>query len=247
MLSKQDNELLHARPRQPMGELFRRFWLPVAALRGAARPGLRAGARPGPGRGPHRLPRHRRPRRPGRRLLPAPRRADVLRPQRGRRPALRLPRLEVRRRPASASTCRTRPRARPSRTRSTSSAYPCEDARRPDLGLHGPEGQAAAVPGVRVDASCPTSHRYVTKFRVRVQLPAGDGRATSTPPRPFLHSTLNPRVQPVLARHRRDERRHQRREPQHPGPPRHLRHRTTARPSAACATTTARCRSALTS
>ena len=46
MLSKEDNELItDTNPGTPMGELFRRFWLPVALSRGAARPGLPAGAR----------------------------------------------------------------------------------------------------------------------------------------------------------------------------------------------------------
>ena len=129
MLTKEDNELVtNTNPGTPMGELLPALLAAGRAVGGAAGAGLRAGARHDPGREAHRLPRHGRPRRPGRRLLPAPRRAVVLRPQRGERPALRLPRLEVRRRPATASTCRTRRKATRTGTRSTSSRYPCVEA-----------------------------------------------------------------------------------------------------------------------
>ena len=58
----------------------------------------RADAAHAAGRAAHRLPRHRRPGRHHGASLPAPLRLAVLRAQRGRRPALRLSRLEVRRR-----------------------------------------------------------------------------------------------------------------------------------------------------
>ena len=99
MLNQEDNELITNTERgTPMGELFRRFWMPVALSEELPGPDCIPVKLQDPERGPDRLPRHRRPRRPGRRVLPAPRRAAVLRPQRGGRPALRLPRLEVRRR-----------------------------------------------------------------------------------------------------------------------------------------------------
>ncbi len=70
---------------------------PGADARRAGRARLPAAAAAAAGREPHRLPRHLRRGRHHPELLPAPRRFDVLRPQRRRRPALRLPRLEVRR------------------------------------------------------------------------------------------------------------------------------------------------------
>ena len=118
MLSVQDNELLcRVGPGTPMGDLMRQYWIPALLLGRAAGARLPAAAPAAAGRGPDRLPRHLRRGRPDPERLPAPRRLAVLRPQRRRRPALRLPRLEVRRRPAPASTCRrSRPRAT-SRTR----------------------------------------------------------------------------------------------------------------------------------
>ncbi len=99
MLSKADNEFLtRAGKGTPMGEMLRRFWMP--ALLSEELP-----ERDGPpkkirllgedllafrqtdGTGRHR-----------RAALPASRRQPLLRPQRELRPALLLPRLEVRRR-----------------------------------------------------------------------------------------------------------------------------------------------------
>ena len=68
--------------------------LPVLGTQGRRR----ADAAHAAGRAAHRLPRHRRPGRRHGASLPAPLRLAVLRAQRGRRPALRLSRLEVRRR-----------------------------------------------------------------------------------------------------------------------------------------------------
>ena len=107
MLSAEDNELLtRTGPGTAMGELFRRFWVPVLLSRELPEPD-------GPpvrvtvmGEDLIAFRDTRRPRRPGRAPLPAPRRQPVLRPQRGVRHPLRLPRLEVRRRRPAASTCR---------------------------------------------------------------------------------------------------------------------------------------------
>ena len=81
-----------------MGELMRHYWLP--ALLSSELPGpdsdpVRVRAA---GREAHRLPRHQRQRRPDATRLSPPRSQPVLRPQRRVRHALRLPRLEVRRR-----------------------------------------------------------------------------------------------------------------------------------------------------
>ena len=108
MLSQSDNELIcRVGPGTPMGELMRQYWIPALAVAASCK----ADGAPvrvmllgekliafRDTRGPRRLMDHR---------LPASRRLAVLRPQRGGRAALRLSRLEVRRRPATASTCRT--------------------------------------------------------------------------------------------------------------------------------------------
>ena len=155
MLAPEDNELVTNTNRgTPMGELFRRYLAAGRAVRGAAGPGLRAAARPHPGRGPHRLPRHRRRRRPRRRVLPPPRRADVLRPQRRRGPALRLPRLEVRRhrrvrRPAE------RARGRHLQGQGEDQGLPLRGQGRPDLGLHGAGREASRRSPSSSGRSCP--------------------------------------------------------------------------------------------
>src|SRR5262245_2941092 len=64
---------------------------------GAAGERMSAGAGEDPVRATARLPRHRRPLRPHRRVLRSPRRLALVRPQRGARAALPLSRLEVRR------------------------------------------------------------------------------------------------------------------------------------------------------
>ena len=99
MLSKHDNELItRVGPGTPMGELMRRYWLPA----------LLSEELPEPDCAPIRLKllgedlvafgtTSGRPARPGH-LVPAPQRQPVLGPQRRGGPALRLPRLEVRRR-----------------------------------------------------------------------------------------------------------------------------------------------------
>ena len=128
MLSPQDNEYLcRIGPGTPMGNLFRQYWLPAITLRRAAVAGLPAAARQAAGRGAHRLPHDLRRGRPDAELLPAPRRLDVLRPQRGRRPALRLPRLEVRRRRQLRRHAVGAGRVATSRTRCTPRAYPTRE------------------------------------------------------------------------------------------------------------------------
>src|SRR5690348_15200211 len=68
-----------------------------AARRGAARARLPAGARAHARREADRFPRHAESARPGGRVLRASRRVALVRPQRGKRAALLLSRLEVRR------------------------------------------------------------------------------------------------------------------------------------------------------
>ena len=122
MLSKADNEFLtRSGQGTPMGELLRRFWMPALLSRGAARARRAAEEDQDPGRGPARLPRHQRPGRHRRAALPASRRQPLLRPQRGVRHALRLPRLEVRRRRQLRRPADLAAGVRPTRTRSSCS------------------------------------------------------------------------------------------------------------------------------
>ena len=99
MLSATDNDLLtQTGPGTPMGDYFRRFWIPVLLSREL----------PEPDGAPVRVTvmgeelvafrDTRGPRRAARPPLSAPRRQPLLRPERGVRPQVRLPRLEVRRR-----------------------------------------------------------------------------------------------------------------------------------------------------
>ena len=99
MLKQEENELItRVGPGTPMGNLMREYWVPA----------MLSSELPAPDSRPVRVlllgeqliafPRHQRQGRPAGEQLPASRRVAVLRPQRRSRPALRLPRLEVRRR-----------------------------------------------------------------------------------------------------------------------------------------------------
>src|SRR5258708_26829619 len=86
-----------ARPRNADGPVFPQLPDTVAPRRGTPAAGLPTGANPAVVRKTDRLSRHRRTARPDRGVLrPSPRLA-VVRPQRGKRTALSLSRLEVRR------------------------------------------------------------------------------------------------------------------------------------------------------
>ena len=173
MLSAQDNELLcRVGPGTPMGNLMRQYWMPA----------IRSDELPAPDCPPLRV------RLLGENLiafratsgevgliaerLPAPRRLAVLRPQRGRRPALRLPRLEVRRRPAPASTC---PPSRPRRNfknKVRATRLPDARAQRHRLGLHGPARGAAAAARPR-SQHAPNGPQQRRNVHARLQLDAG--------------------------------------------------------------------------
>ena len=125
---------------------------------GAAGTGLLAGARQAAGRGPRGLPRQPGRDRPARRVLPAPRRVALLRPQRGVRPALRVPRLEVRRR-RQLRRHAERAEEPASRTRSRVTAYPTVRAGRRDLGLHGPGASSSRRCRSSSGPRCRPTHR----------------------------------------------------------------------------------------
>ena len=132
-------------------------------------------------RGPGGVPRHERPGRPGRPPLRAPRRRPVLRAQRGVRPALRVPRLEVRRRRPvrrhpddGARRGPARPRRASPPTRRGSAATSCgPTSGRPSTEPPLP-GAGVRRAGRRRTASCPRSCRSATGRR--------RARARSTPP-----------------------------------------------------------------
>ena len=115
MQAEQNELITRIGPGTPCGALMRSYWQPVALVdefdprarpaHGRAPGEGGAPARPGPGA----VSRRPGPLGPARPRLPAPRRRPGLRPPRGRRPALPVPRLEVRRRRRAAS------RRRPSR------------------------------------------------------------------------------------------------------------------------------------
>ena len=99
MLAHDENErVTRVGPGTPMGDTHAPLLDPGAPGVGAARARRPAGPRQAARRGARGLPRHAGPRRAARRALPAPAGVALPRSQRGVRPALRLPRLEVRRR-----------------------------------------------------------------------------------------------------------------------------------------------------
>ena len=178
MLKAEDNEILtRVGPGTLMGELLRRYWTPACLTAEIPEPGgaparvrllgenlvaFRDTTRAG---------------RAGAGELPAPRRVAVLRPQRGRRPALRLPRLGVRRRrpvrghaQRAGAVLREGPDAR----------LPHARVRRHRLDLPGAAGDDDAVQGLR--------HRRAGRRRVhrdQAALRPATGcrrwKATSTP------------------------------------------------------------------
>ena len=147
MLSREDNErLTRVGPGTPMGTTMRRYWIPALLAWELPEPDWPAGARRLLGEDLVAFRDTQGRDRPARRALPAPPRLALLRPQRGVRPALRLPRLEVRRRrPLRGHDERARGAAA-SRTRSAPPPTPRVEAGRRDLGLHGPARSGSRAP-----------------------------------------------------------------------------------------------------
>ncbi len=159
MLSPQDNErLTRVGPGTPMGQLFRRYWIPAALSEQLPEPDGPPVRCTGSSRGPRRFPRHRGPGRPRRRVLPAPAGAALFRAQRRGGFALRLSRLEVR------SHGRLRRHAvRTARfalqDQGDARSVPDVGGRRDRLDLHGAAGAPTAAAGITelVRAPAPTS------------------------------------------------------------------------------------------
>ena len=97
MRAEQNEFLTRTGPGTPMGELFRRYWLPALLAEELPEPDCPPVRVKLLSRAADRVPRHAGPPRADRRVLRAPRRLALVRAQRGRRAALPLPRLEVRR------------------------------------------------------------------------------------------------------------------------------------------------------
>ena len=122
MLDHAKNQLLtQVGTETPMGQLLRRYWMPIAAVSEFDNRLHQAGA--SDGRRPHALQRSQRRVRPDRPPLSAPPRRPLLRLRRAMRAALQLSRLAVRRNgPVRRATLGRRRRCpkRASKTRSTS-------------------------------------------------------------------------------------------------------------------------------
>ena len=161
---------------------------PGDARRGAPRERLPAGPGEAAQRADGRVPRQRRPLRADRRVLRAPRRVAVVRPQRGIRAALPVPRLEVRHHgPGHRGPVRAREqqllRAR------QADVLPAGQDRRRALDVHGRPRKAAAAARVRVRAGPARADLHLQAL-AGMQLAAGlRGR-----------HRLQPRVVPALGR-----------------------------------------------
>ena len=163
MLSKADNEFLTRSGKgTPMGELLRRFWMPALLVRGTARARRPAQEDQDPGRGPAGLPRQQRPGRHRRAALPAPRRQSLLRPQRRVRPALRLPRLEVRRRRQLRRPADLAAGVHSTRTPSSCSPIRCANGPTSIWVYMGPREHMPELPQLELGL-VPAAHRYVSK------------------------------------------------------------------------------------
>ena len=145
MLRAEDNKFLtESNAGTPMGELLRRFWLPVLLSEELPEADGSAEKDRRDGRGTAGLPRLARRGRRHRSVLSAPRRQSLARPQRGMRHPLRLSRLEVRhRRPLRrhADLLSRSQRQGPDPHQVLSGAR----MGRHDLGLYGPGGVSAGI------------------------------------------------------------------------------------------------------
>ena len=175
MLRKEQNDLLtRTGAGTPMGEMFRRYWMPALLAEELPEndcPPVRVqllsekliAFRDTEG-----------PLRADRRILRASRRVAVVRPQRGVRAALPVPRLEIRRdRPMRGNPIRT-----------GAEWFPRDDqaalvsagrAGRRAVDLHGTAGAPAGAAGIRVRHGAAGADLHVEAAAI-LQLAAGDGR-----------------------------------------------------------------------
>ena len=190
MLSREDNELLtRVGPGTPMGATMRRYWIPALLSRELPEPD-------GPpvrvrllGEDLVAFRDTRGPGRPARRALPASPRLAVLRAQRGVRPALRLPRLEVRRRrPLRGHD--ERAGGGPVQGQDPITAYPTQEIGGVIWAYMGPAERSRRRPEVRVDAASPATHRHVSKVIQECNWLQGLEGGIDTSHAPILHRLL---------------------------------------------------------
>ncbi len=144
MLDSSKNQLLtQVGPGTPMGDLLRRYWMPIAAVSRVRRQDHQAG--PPAGRGSDSLQGSERHVWAGRPPVPASPRRHILRLRGTVRAALQLPWLAVRPgRPVHRATLRGRCRARGSlQGQGPDQGLSGRDQGRPDLGLPGPRAGSA--------------------------------------------------------------------------------------------------------
>ena len=163
MLSREENEALcRIGPGTLMGDFVRQYWIPFLPARDLPASRRAADQSPFAGRRSGLFPRYQRADRTAGRELPTSRRLAVLGTQRRMRPALRLPRLEIRR---DGQLHRHAQRARgKSRSKSAFARLPTRPrGQRRILDIHGPRGHAAAFRHVRDQSRCrPTRYRHRT-------------------------------------------------------------------------------------
>ena len=167
-------ELTRVGPGTPMGELMRQYWIPAAMsseLKADGAP-LRLMLL---GEKLIALPRQRGPRRRHGPSLPASLRVAVLRPQRGRRPALRLSRLEVRRRRQLRRHAERAAGPGLQGTRCKAKAYPVTERDGVIWVYMGARAEAPPLP--EIEATLLPDSELTDHLRAaRVQLAAGAGR-----------------------------------------------------------------------
>ena len=174
MRAEQNELLTRTAAGTPMGELFRRYWLPALLASELPAADCAAGARQAAVGTTDRLPRQREPPRPDRRILRAPRRRRS--GSAATRKAACAARItagsttstgqcvEIPSEPDNPKLCR----------RMKLKSYPLRRARRRALDLHGAARAAAAAAGARVGDG-PGRPALRLEALAGVQLPAGDG------------------------------------------------------------------------
>ena len=167
---------------------------PGAAARGDAGPRRRSRARPAAGRGPRGLPRQHGGGRPAGRLVPAPGRPAVLRPQRAVRAAVHVPRLEVHRGRALHGHAE-RPAGQRLQGPDPAHELPVRGAPWHGLGLPGTRTARPAVPGHGLDRS-PAGPPGGVEAAAVVQLRPGHGGRLRPVPH-LVPAQLAGRVPPV--------------------------------------------------
>ena len=191
MLSREDNETLGAGsvPGRRWASCSGGFWTPVMLARNSAARTRRRCASTCSARTWSRFATPRNDR-PARRLLSAPPREPVLGPQRRARTALRLPRLEVRRRTASAPICPTAPEGVNAQRSREDGAVPDARTRRLVWAYLGPRDVQPEFPdfeGFARPESRGTSRKIIAKGNY-LQLKEGDVDSSHVS---FLHSRLD--------------------------------------------------------